>query len=166
MPIEVHCNHCGKLVRAPDDAGGKHGKCPSCHQSVYIPTPETQIEPLTIAPIDTRAERDAARLRHESAALASRLMGERDGADAGAASAAPAAALSAPEVEALVVSYVSEMAKGNLSSAEALAVRIQRQRVADEVIARIMGDELPPAALAKLPRPVLNGFLKQLREKK
>ena len=39
MSIEIHCDHCGKLIKAPDDAGGQRGKCPYCHQSVYVPAP-------------------------------------------------------------------------------------------------------------------------------
>ena len=56
MPIEFHCSHCGHKVKAPDDAAGKRGKCPACKNSVYIPTPSEDLEPLTLAPLDTKEE--------------------------------------------------------------------------------------------------------------
>ena len=46
MTIEFHCPKCGKHIKAPKEAAGKNGKCPACHQSVYVPTPDDEIEPL------------------------------------------------------------------------------------------------------------------------
>jgi DNA-directed RNA polymerase subunit RPC12/RpoP len=40
MAITFHCGHCGKKIEAPDSAGGKWGKCPSCHNKVYVPPKE------------------------------------------------------------------------------------------------------------------------------
>lgn len=37
MPISVECPSCGKIVRAPDNAGGKRGKCPQCGTIIDIP---------------------------------------------------------------------------------------------------------------------------------
>ncbi|MCH7474571.1 MAG: cytochrome C oxidase subunit IV family protein [Gemmatimonadetes bacterium] len=37
MSIELHCPQCEKLIKAPDTAGGRHGKCPYCGRDVYIP---------------------------------------------------------------------------------------------------------------------------------
>mgnify|MGYP000946439218 CR=1 FL=1 len=51
MAIEFHCEFCGKQVRAQDEHAGKRAKCPSCHQSVYVPTPSDQIEALGIEPL-------------------------------------------------------------------------------------------------------------------
>ncbi len=169
MPIELHCNHCGKLVRAPEDAGGKHGKCPSCHQDVYIPTPSDALEPLNISPLDPNAERERARLRHETNVVAARLSSERDPGDgprgaAAGARPAPTPTLTAHEIEEHVMDYCAAMAGGDLTRAEAIATAARRQpKMLDDVINRIIADELPPAQLAKIPRPVLNGFLKQLR---
>ena len=78
MSIEFHCEHCGKSVRAPDETGGKHGKCPSCHQSVYIPMPSDQVEPLDISPVDQTEERERARLRKEALQLQRDLLEERE----------------------------------------------------------------------------------------
>ena len=52
MSIEVHCPKCGKVIRAPDDAGGKHGRCPSCKESVYVPLPPADEGEIKLAPLD------------------------------------------------------------------------------------------------------------------
>ena len=39
MAIEVRCPSCGTLVRAPDDAEGKIGRCPKCHERFRIAAP-------------------------------------------------------------------------------------------------------------------------------
>lgn len=187
MPIELHCNHCGKLVRAPDDAGGKHGKCPACHQSVYIPTPSDQLDALALEPVDSEFERRKKRLAHEAAEMAARVLRDRDGlgpekpgdraermaaADRAAASSAAAApvarpAASASQVSEWVIGYAVSVAQGDLTTAERLEGEIRaNMKTAEDVIQRILVDELPPMALAKIPRPVLVGIFKKLREMK
>ncbi|HEX5104046.1 MAG TPA: YIP1 family protein [Pirellulaceae bacterium] len=37
MPIEFPCTTCGQLVRTPESAAGKKGKCPHCASIVQIP---------------------------------------------------------------------------------------------------------------------------------
>jgi hypothetical protein len=39
MPIKVSCK-CGRSLTAPDDAIGKHGKCPGCGGRLLIAEPE------------------------------------------------------------------------------------------------------------------------------
>jgi hypothetical protein len=170
MSIEFHCDHCGRLVRAPDDAGGKHGKCPSCHQSVYIPMPSDEIEPLDIAPIDESEERERSELLKESQDIQRRLMEERD-VPAGAAAApppSPASQVTPPslDMDTLIIEYALAMANGNLEEADRLATDIRTDmKSAEEVMQRLTLDELPPERLADIPRPVLVGFFKQLRGK-
>lgn len=38
MPIEVNCQQCGRLLRAPDAAAGRSAKCPQCSSLVQIPS--------------------------------------------------------------------------------------------------------------------------------
>jgi hypothetical protein len=37
MPIRVTCEKCGGVLHAPDDAGGKKGRCPNCQNVLPIP---------------------------------------------------------------------------------------------------------------------------------
>jgi hypothetical protein len=198
MAIEFHCNHCGKLVRAPEESGGKHAKCPACHQSVYIPTPPDQIEPLALEPIDDTFERRKAALMKETYDLTSRILRDKEGAGpekpgdraerlareekqaaaaragGGAQSAAPAAAPTRPAAaltpaEALdkVMRYSLYMFEGKLAQAEPLAEELrQNMRVTEDLMQRLAVDELPPGRIDKIPRPLLIGFFKQLREQK
>lgn len=170
MAIEFHCNHCGKQVRAPDEAGGKHGRCPTCHQSVYIPMPDDQIELIDLAPIDKDREREAERARRESEALQRKILHEKNLPPETAGSARPVAGGFAPpavDVEDTVIGFAKAMAEGRLSEAEELAASARRHpRELNDVVQRITSDEIPPDALASIPRPVLLAFLRQLVEKK
>lgn len=172
MSIEFHCEHCGTLVKAPDNAGGKHGKCPSCHQSVYIPSQDVEIEPLGLEPIDEGDENERERLFKESWELERRIIEERD-LPASATEIpipAPSADLEPPpkaNVESLLIEYARAMANGDLEMAERLATEIHKDmRTADEAIQRIVADEIPPRELAQIPHPVLVGFFKRLQSKK
>ncbi|MBU0637910.1 MAG: hypothetical protein KKB50_03525 [Planctomycetes bacterium] len=170
MAIEFHCNHCGKLVRTSEEHAGKQGKCPACHQHVYIPTPPSKIEPLGLSPVDESAEREQARLEEESRRLAQRLASERERQpDADLPPAAFADDLLPPrtDMETLVIEYALCMAEGDLAGAEELAREIrQNMASAEEVMQRLTLDEIPPTQLAKIPAPVLVGFFKQLRERR
>ncbi len=49
MPIKVTCSNCGGVLHAPDDAGGKRGRCPTCGNVLPIPAdaPKLPAAPLT-----------------------------------------------------------------------------------------------------------------------
>ncbi len=164
MSIEFHCPKCRKLIRAPDDAGGKQGKCPSCHQSVYVPMPEGELETLSLTPLDEAAERERKRLEDETNALRRDVMAAQSlPADSGAAQSG---GVSEPklDMQTLVIQYATCMSQGKLSEAEEYAALIHKdKRAAEDVIQQLTIDEILPPALANIPRPVLIGFLKQLR---
>ena len=171
MAIEFHCEHCGKPIKAPDEAGGKHGKCPSCHQSVYVPSSSPEREPLSLTPVDDGEERDRERLLRESRAFQNRLLNEKDLPPERLSAATPRreAGVRPPvlDMNTIVTDYALAMASGDLNRAESLAVDIRRNmRAAEDVMQRITVDEILPVKLEKIPRPVLVGFFKQLREKK
>lgn len=170
MAIEFHCDHCGHKVRTSSENAGKRGRCPSCHQSVYIPTPSEDIELLRLAPLDEDAERQKQRLLEKSREVVRSIREERTELPA---EAAAESALPEPEgdvrlpsdVETLVTQYILCMSQGELDEAEELARDIRRDMArADEFIQRLTIDELPPARLAGIPRALILGFIKQLRE--
>jgi hypothetical protein len=172
MAIEFHCEHCGKTVRAKGEHAGKRGRCPSCQQSVYIPTPDDELEPLDFAPVDEDAQRREEEMLRESQDLARQLRSDREAAESGGSTPpsprAPTgsdALLSKEQLRVKIISYVQEMAAGNLEAGEKLADDIhQQQALAEPIIDNIAGDEIPPEELSDVPRPVLQGFLRQLRE--
>jgi len=169
MAIEFHCDHCGKLVRTTNENAGKRGKCPHCGNSVYVPTPTDDIEPLRLAPLDEEEEREQRRLLDESRSVARQLREEKH--------PPPPETTTPPtppptndarlpsDMETLVIDYVVCMSQGKLNEAEQLAEEIHTDMArAEEILQRLTMDELPPAQLAEIPRPVVNGFIKQLRE--
>ena len=188
MPIELHCQHCNQLVRAPDQAAGKRAKCPYCHQEVYVPTPPDQVEELELAPLDEswkdqkhrldeEAERISEALRHEKgvpeeggsgtaaagagpAAGGIPLAGEGPGA---AGSAAPAPGPSRSGVERLVIEYLLAMKNSQLADAEALGRKLAGQAgEAKEFAQQLFLDPMPPPELADLAPGLLKGLLKKL----
>ncbi|MGE0481134.1 MAG: hypothetical protein AB7Q17_11745 [Phycisphaerae bacterium] len=170
MAIEFHCEFCGKPIRTADEHAGKRGKCPSCHQAVYIPTPSEQIETLGLEPLDRGFIEQQEKLLRETRDLTSKMLRER-AADAGDAGPRHAASQDLPigddDVEPLVVSYAVKMADGDLVSADELARELRKHwAVAEKIIQRLTIDEMPHPTLARIPRPVLVGFFKRLREKK
>jgi len=56
MPIEFHCQSCSRLMRTPDSAAGKKGKCPHCGAMMDIPSSPGQ---QAIAPASRTRGSDA-----------------------------------------------------------------------------------------------------------
>ena len=169
MAIEFHCTHCGKLIKTSGEHAGKRGKCPHCHNSVYIPTPSDEIEPLALAPIDDATEAERQRLLDESRDLARTIREDRTDVPTDKPRATPSAvpmgdARLPSDMEELITEYILCMAAGKLNEAGKLAMEIRMDmNRADEFIQRLTMDELLPARLGKVPRPVVSGFLKELR---
>ncbi|MBK9127547.1 MAG: hypothetical protein IPM13_07070 [Phycisphaerales bacterium] len=170
MPIEFHCNHCNHLIRAGSEHAGKRGKCPHCKNSVYIPTPSEEIEIIPLAPIDPDEERRRKQGQEETRRITQTIRSERGEVPevrretVGEASGDVRLPV---DVETLVLEYCLAMAGGKLDEAADFATEIRANRKrADEVISRLMMEELPPMKLSKIPRAVLMQFLKQLREGK
>ena len=78
MSIELHCPRCGKLIRAPDDAGGKRGKCPYCQAGVYVPMPAGEEDDIPLAPLDSQDVEREAQLRREATSYAASLDRARE----------------------------------------------------------------------------------------
>jgi DNA-directed RNA polymerase subunit RPC12/RpoP len=169
MAIEFHCDHCGNKVRTPDESAGRRGRCPYCKQSVYIPTPRDQIELLDLAPLDEAHERDLQAMQNETRDIAARLLRDKNtppetpGSQRGDARHDVIEPRADPQ--ALIVQYAMNMASGDLPAADELAAEIRRDMAAaEQTMDRILMDEVPPAQLARIPRPVLVGFFKRLRQ--
>ena len=47
MPIKVTCTNCGGVLHAPDDAGGKRGRCPTCGNVLPIPAESPRLPPAS-----------------------------------------------------------------------------------------------------------------------
>jgi hypothetical protein len=162
MTIQFHCEHCGNLVQAPDDAGGKRGKCPHCQGSNFIPAPQTNEIDLT--PMDEEEER---RRQREVEKL---LQAERDIlAETSHEEKTPRVSqmdtrdVSPADLHHLVVNYCLAISRGNLQDADVQVMKLNqhsgpnRQAVSDFIDGKVL-----EPALDAIPVKVLQGFLKTL----
>ncbi len=171
MSIELHCDHCSKLIRAPDEAAGRRGKCPYCHQSVYIPTPPEAMDEIPLAQVDETAEEQQQRLTEESRRTQRELLADnRPPMDRGipappTESAMPDDLPDAGETaEDMVIDYLLLMRESQLVQAESLLADLLTQKAAARaVVDRLAADAVPPRALGSMPPAVYQGFLKNLR---
>jgi DNA-directed RNA polymerase subunit RPC12/RpoP len=179
MPIVFHCEHCGKKISAPDNLGGQAGKCPNCHQRIFIPSPPEQLEEIPLAPEDPQDEIRRRQMLQEQLRLQEELdkhkgapdtpAGQEHGAVESAlpfsddASPSAGSASAGPKLNGLIEQYVLQMAKGNLDAAEELAEQIiaQGKKAAREVEQMAMQEFLHPA-VAKIPASVIAGYFKKL----
>jgi phage FluMu protein Com len=179
MPIEIHCVHCNKLVRAPDNAAGRRGKCPYCHNEVYVPTPPEEIEELDLAPEDDDWRKRKRALDEEAKAIGDALRHEKevpeDGAPgggeqlddiplAGDASAPAGGSTSSRQgVEGLVIEFLVAMKNSQLDKAEEVAGQLKGQSAATQAfVQQLSMDPMPPPEVGDLAPGVMKGLLKDL----
>lgn len=177
MPIEFHCEHCNKLVKAPETAGGSRGKCPYCDGTCYVPLPPEELEELPLVPLDAADEQHQADDREEAARVQRALLADREEpVDSGHGGAASHTASTPPvsfgnndsgdDAKSLVLAYIQAMSEGKLQLADRAIARIAGMRPqAEAVIDQIASRRLPESEMPALPKPVLVGFLKQLRSR-
>ena len=164
MAITFHCEHCGKKIEAADTAGGKWGKCPSCHNKLYVPSMDTG-EELKLAPInETDLEREH-RLMLETHMLTQDILKERDIPDGPAPPSGAVYDMGDKELTQNIILYLRQMLNGELDEAERTAALIAPfGHRAVTIIDRIALSEIPEPELADIPPQVLAGSIRTLRE--
>ncbi len=164
MTITFHCEHCGKKIEAADTAGGKWGKCPSCHNKLYVPSMDTG-EELKLAPInETDVEREH-RLMAETHKLTQDILKEKDILDGPAPLTGALYQMGDKELAQNVIMYLRQMVSEESDEAErtaALIAPFSHRAVA--IIDRIALSEIPEPELADIPPQVLAGSIRTLRD--
>jgi len=164
MPIKLHCDHCGKEIKAPDDAGGKWGKCPACHNKVYVPLPATDDDELKVAPLDEGEVQKQRQLMAETFRLTQDILEEQIAAEAAAAPGTPAAEISEQQLTEYIVRYLRQMVDGRLDEAKRTADRIvPHRRKAVVILEQFAKSDAPDPELEDIPKQVLSGFIRNLR---
>ena len=137
----------------------------------YIPAPADEGE-IPLSPIDDADENRRQQITMEDAAYQRRLLHERalpidtGKADLRRPGSPPPAPPSSKVLAGLIVKYVEALSAGHLEQAEEVAGQLSRQKsAAMNLLDELMGEDLSAYGLPILPRPVLMGFLKQLRSK-
>jgi len=164
MAIVFHCEYCGKKIEAADTAGGKWGKCPACHNKLYVPSMDTG-EELKLAPIDeTDVEREH-QLMAETHRLTQDILKEREILDGPAPLAGAVYQMGDRELTQNIIMYLRQMVYGELDEADRTAALIAPfSKRAVEIIDRIALSEIPDPKLADIPPQVLAGTIRTLRE--
>jgi len=176
MAIVFHCEHCGKRISAPDEAGGRRGRCPSCSQHVFIPSPQSEIEEIPLSPIDPQEEQRRRALRQEEYRMQEQLAQHKEAPEAPHGQSAPnasngtqddylpfASASTGTGINELVQQYIISMAKGELESGEALEQQIiGGGPKALKTVEQLAMQEFLHPDLANVPPTVISGFFKRL----
>jgi len=164
MTIVFHCEFCNKKIEAPDSAGGKKGKCPGCHKRVHVPSIEGD-EELKLAPRDEEDLHRQEQLIEETQLLTQNILKEKTAPDGPRQpSAAPIPKISDEMLMRNVITYLRQMAGGELDAAKYTAKLITpHSRQAISVIDEIALSDMPDSKLADIPQQVLSKMIKQLR---
>ncbi len=166
MAIAFHCEHCGRKIEAPDNAGGKWGKCPACHNKVYIPGSDSG-EELKLAPVDTADLTKQKQLIDETRRIEQEILSEtEDVPDGVVESAAPVYDVSDNELTKDIIIYLRLMADGDLEQAERIEGSIIHcGKRASKILDGISVSEMPEPELADIPPQILAGLVRTLRTK-
>ena len=163
MAIVFHCEYCGKKIEATDTAGGKWGKCPACHNKVYVPRPPSD-EELRLAPVDKSFEEKEKELMAETYRLTQDILREREVPDGPREGSGAMYEMRDGELRKNVIMYLRQMAEGELDEADRTGALIApcRSRVTD-ILDIIALSEIPEPELADIPQQLLAGAIRALR---
>lgn len=165
MAILFHCQFCGKEIKAPDEAGGKWGKCPSCHNKLYVPS-QVSGDDLKVAPLDTDLMESEKKLMAETYKLTQDIMQEREVREGPPELSGAIYEMSGRELKDNIILYLRQMASDELDEAEATAALISPFAAqALKIIDRIALSEMPEPELADIPPQMLSGSIRTLRSR-
>ncbi len=165
MAIVFHCEYCGKEIRAADDAGGKWGKCPACHNKLYVPG-QVSGEDLKVAPLDMDLLESEKQLMAETHRLTRDILKEREVKEGPPELTGAMYEMSARELKDNIILYLRQMASDDLDEAEATAALISPFAAqALQIIDRIALSEIPEPELADIPPQMLSGSIRALRNR-
>jgi hypothetical protein len=175
MAVTFHCEYCGKKIEAPDGAGGKWGKCPACHNKLYVPN-LSEGEELKLAPVDESDEAKQKRLMKETYKLSEEILLEKaipgESSEETAESTESAEAMVLPleiddeQLKKNIIKYLLQMSQGQLEQAEtSMGVIEPFGQRAIGILDKIALAEIPEPELAKIPPQVLSGLIRDLRDK-
>lgn len=165
MTIKFQCSLCGKKIEAPDSSGGKWGKCPGCHNKVYVPQPVTEEDELKLAPLDETEEQRQRQLMLETFQLTRDILQEKAAPDgpAGPAPASPSD-INDEKLTDLILRYLRQMANGDLDDAQRTAdLIVPHRRKATLILDRLVTSKEPDPELEDIPKQVLLGYIRNLR---
>ena len=166
MSIKFHCEHCGKKIEAQNSAGGKWGKCPSCHNKVYVPSPDSG-EKLKLTPVDKNDLAKQKQLMTETNKLRQDILLEKEGPENGSEEpVASAAQMDDKQLRSNIIVCLRQMADGQLEQAQQRTELIApHSGQAVKILDQIALSEMPESELSDIPPQVFSGLIRALRAK-
>lgn len=176
MSIKFHCEHCGKKINAPDDAGGKRGKCPSCGQKIFVPAPEGELEEIPIAAENPTEEKQRQELRKQRLTEQEALTDHKEAVNAPDSREQTIPDTSLPiddngvidsiSTEDKIKQYIVVMSRGELDEAERLETEIVKEgEKAKQLVETLAVQDFIHPELQDFPQSVISGFFKKLLAK-
>ncbi len=169
--IVVTCDHCNHVIKAPRRAAGKRGKCPYCHNSVYVPTPQEELEDIPLASDDEASLAKADRLEKEAREVAAAIRREvQEPLDAPASQTTGTTESSESRqpptnISDAIIRYLLAMQVSDLEKAQAITGELKGSaRQAKSKIQQMMVDSMRPQAVRSMPDGLYQGFLRKLLE--
>jgi phage FluMu protein Com len=166
MAITLHCQHCGKKIEASEKAAGKWGKCPSCHNKVYVPDLSAGEEEIRLVPIDQEEIEKKQKLMAETYELTQNILQEKEINDNNGNEIVEHIKIPKKQLEKNLVNYIRQMSEGELGEAEEiLRTIIPYKQQAINILDKIALSDMPEPGLEKIPQQVLAGLIRDLRSK-
>ena len=164
MPISFHCESCKEKIKAPDNSGGKWGKCPHCKHRCYIPLPKSDDEPeLRLIPLDESEETQMERLMRETKSLTQEILSESHLPDDESSPSAGSQTAQEKEVIKQCILYLRQMADGELGAAEYTLSQLKKtKKPAIRILSSMARAEQPEPELADLPDRILQGLVRDV----
>lgn len=168
--IQVTCQHCNHVIKAPRKAAGRRGKCPHCHNSVYVPTPSDELEEIPFASSDDEALAKADRLEKEALEVAAAIRREKDDTPQKARPTPDPPTTAKPnppvtDITRAICRYLQAMQVSELERAEGIAEELKGSaRQAKSKIQQMMVDAMRPDEVRGIPDGLYQGFLRKLLE--
>jgi len=171
MAITFHCDHCGKKIEASENAAGKWGKCPSCHNKIYVPNLEVNVDDLKFAPINEEEEKRKQKLLSETFALEQEILEEKEKPEEDGKVVMPDSVeqigfgeFNDDKLYNIIIRYLRRMADGQLEEAKKDLSTIKASGdSAYKLLDRIALADIPEAELSDVPPQVLAGLIRTLR---
>lgn len=165
MAIIFHCEYCGKEIRAADDAGGRWGKCPACHNKLYVPS-QVSGDDLKVEPLDTDLIEKEKKLMAETYKLTQDILQEREVREGPPELSGAVYEMSERELKDNIILYLRQMASDDLDEAELTAALISPFAAqATKIVDRIALSEIPEPELSDIPSQMLSGAIRALRNR-
>lgn len=167
MSIKFHCEHCGNKITAKDEAASKWGRCPVCHNKIYVPDLNVDVSDLKLAPIDDNEEAERKELMAETHQINIDILSLKEDVQAppvvGKMSSYP---INNKKLEIRIITYLQKMGAGKIENAKELESQITPyKQQAIKILDRIALSEIPEPELANVPPAVLSSMIKELRSK-